>query len=70
MVERARLEQSGDEQTVTEETAPNFWFHYQYAILLTLKDNGMLSEGQLQYAEAALREQRRNSTAKMGGESP
>ena len=70
MAERARLVEITDGRAVTKDTDPDFWFHYQRAILLALKDNGILNEEQLLYAEAALQKQRRDSGAERGGDNP
>ena len=44
-------------RTVTRQTDPEFYFEFQRGVLLSLKERGMLTEMQLTYAEAALREQ-------------
>lgn len=63
MAERARLEQIRGGRAVTEETDPEFWFHIQRAVLLALKDDGILSEAQLPYAEEMLRQRCRGGGA-------
>ena len=70
MAERARLEQIRGGRAVTEETDPGFWFHIQRAVLLALKDDGILSEVQLPYAEEMLRQQCRGGGAGRGGDTP
>ena len=70
MAERARLEQVRNGRTVTEDTDPEFWFHVQRAILLALKDDGILSEAQLQCAEEMLRQRRRRGGVERGGDTP
>ena len=70
MAERARLEQIRGGRAVTEETDPEFWFHIQRAVLLALKDDGILSEVQLPYAEEMLRQQCRGGGAGRGGGTP
>lgn len=70
MAERARLEQIRGGRAVTEDTEPEFWLHIQRAILLALKDDGILSEAQLPYAEEMLRQQCRGGGAGRGGDTP
>lgn len=70
MAERARLAAVTDERPVTKDTEPDFWFHVQHAVLLALKDDGILSETQLQYAEAILCQRRRRGGAERGGGAP
>ena len=70
MAQWARLEQVRGVRTVTEDTEPEFWFHIQRAILLALKDDGILSEAQLPYAEEMLRQRRRRGGAGRGGSTP
>ena len=67
MTERARLEQIRGMRTVTEDTEPEFWFHIQRAVLLALKDDGILSDTQLQNAEKLLHQRRRRGGAERGG---
>ena len=70
MTERARLEQIRGMRTVTEDTEPEFWFHIQRAVLLALKDDGILSDTQLQNAEELLHQRRRRGGAGRGGDTP
>ena len=70
MAQWARLEQVRGVRTVTEDTEPEFWLHIQRAILLALKDDGILSEAQLPYAEEMLRQQCRGGGAGRGGDTP
>ena len=70
MTERARLEQIRGMRTVTEDTEPEFWFHIQRAVLLALKDDGILSDTQLQNAEELLHQRRRRGGAEGGGGTP
>ena len=70
MAQWARLEQIRGGRAVTEETDPEFWFHIQRAVLLALKDYGILSEVQLPYAEEMLRQQCRGGGAGRGGDTP
>lgn len=70
MAQWARLEQVRGVRTVTEDTEPEFWLHIQRAILLALKDDGILSEVQLPYAEEMLRQQCRGGGAGRGGDTP
>ena len=67
MAERARLEQVRDGRAVTKDTDPEFWFHIQRAILLALKEDGILSEAQLRQAEEILYQRRRRGGAERGG---
>ena len=67
MTERAMLEQVRGMRTVTEDTEPEFWFHIQRAVLLALKDDGILSDTQLQNAEELLHQRRRRGGAERGG---
>ena len=67
MTEQARLEQIRGMQTVTEDTEPEFWFHIQRAVLLAWKDDGILSDTQLQNAEELLHQRRRRGGAERGG---
>ena len=67
MTEQARLEQIRGMQTVTEDTEPEFWFHIQRAVLLALKDDGILSDTQLQNAEELLHQRGRRGGAERGG---
>ena len=57
MEERARLAGIDQDRTITKETDPEFWFQYQRAILLALKDDGILNEIQYRYAEDRLKDQ-------------
>ena len=70
MAERARLEQIRGGRAVTEETDPEFWFHIQRAVLLALKDDGILSDAQLRHAEEILHQRRRTGGAEGGGGTP
>ena len=67
MTEQARLEQIRGMRTVTEDTEPEFWFHIQRAVLLALKDDGILSDTQLQNAEELLHQRRRRGGTEGGG---
>ena len=51
MGDRIRLLGVTDEKFITQETDPAFWSMLQRAILLGLKDEGILSEVQYRYAE-------------------
>ena len=55
MEERARLTAVEEDQTITKENHAEFWFQYQQAILLALKDEGILNEVQYRYAEEKLK---------------
>ena len=66
MMERARLERIKGERAVARDTDPAFWFHIQRAVLLALKDEGILSEAQLPYAEMKL-QQRCGGDTERGG---
>ena len=67
MTEQARPEQIRGMRTVTEDTEPEFWFHIQRAVLLALKDDGILSDAQLRHAEEILHQRRRRGGAERGG---
>ena len=67
MAQWARLEQIRGGRAVTEETDPEFWFHIQRAVLLALKDDGILSDAQLRHAEEILHQRRRRGGAERGG---
>ena len=51
MAEQARLLDIENDREITKETDSQFLFEYQRAILLTLRDRGVLNETQYQYAE-------------------
>lgn len=51
----ARLVSISDHQIITRERDRQFWFEYQRAVLLGLKELGTLDEMQYQDAEAALK---------------
>ena len=70
MAQWARLEQIRGGRAVTEETDPEFWFHIQRAVLLALKDDGILSDAQLRHAEEILHQRRRRGGAEGGGGTP
>lgn len=57
MAERARLVVVEHDRDVTKETDSQFLFEYQRAILLELKDKGVLNEIQYRYAEEKLKKQ-------------
>lgn len=57
MVEQARLVKIENDREITKETDSQFLFEYQRAILLELKDRGVLNEIQCQYAEEKLKKQ-------------
>ena len=54
MWRRARLTEIQGVGAVNRESEPAFWRHLQRAVLLALKDEGLLDEGQLQWALAGL----------------
>ena len=70
--ERARLLRIEYDRKITKETDGQFLFEYQRAILLSLKDSGMLDEAQYRYAEGKLKNQlraynrQRNGTGERG----
>lgn len=76
MEERARLVGIEHDRRITKETDSQFLFEYQRAVLLTLKEDGVLDEAQYRYAEEKLRNQLRiylvnkGSSAGKGGEGP
>ncbi len=49
----------GQNQEITKETSGQFLFALQQALLLTLKEEGILDDAQCQWAEAYLEKQRR-----------
>lgn len=57
MAEQARLLGIENDREITKETDSQFLFEYQRAVLLTLKDKGVLNEIQYQYAEEKLKKQ-------------
>lgn len=57
MAEQARLLDIENDREITKETDSQFLFEYQRALLLTLKDKGVLNEMQYQYAEEKLKRQ-------------
>lgn len=57
MAEQARLLGIENDRKITKETDSQFLLEYQRAILLTLKDKGVLNEIQYQYAEEKLKKQ-------------
>ena len=59
MEERARLVRIEHDREITKETDSRFLFEYQRAILLSLKEGGVLNEAQYRYAEEKLRNQLR-----------
>ncbi len=59
MAEQARLAAIEHDREVTKETDNQFLFEYQRAILLELKDKGVLNEIQYRYAEEKLKKQLR-----------
>lgn len=57
MVEQARLVGVENDREITKETDSQFLFEYQRAILLAMKDAGILNEMQYRYAEETLKKQ-------------
>ena len=57
MAEQARLLDIENDREITKETDSQFLFEYQRAVLLTLKDKGVLNEMQYRYAEEKLKKQ-------------
>ena len=57
MAEQARLLGVENNREITKETDSQFLFEYQRAILLALKDKGVLNEIQYRYAEEKLKKQ-------------
>ena len=70
MTEQARLIKIENDREITKETDSQFLFAYQRAVLLTLKDKGILEEEQYQvfrtYPVCSVR--RTNLQYKPGGE--
>ena len=72
MAEQARLIEIKRNRKITKEADSQFLFEYQRAILLSLKDSGVLDETQYQYAEKKLKDQlqvyiRQNCAEEGGG---
>lgn len=57
MAEQAQLLDIENDREITKETDSHFLFEYQRAVLLTLKDKGILNEMQYRYAEEKLKKQ-------------
>ena len=57
MAEQARLVVTENDREITKESDSQFLFEYQRAILLELKDKGILNETQYRYAEEKLKKQ-------------
>lgn len=57
MAERARLVKVENDREITKENDSQFLFEYQRAVLLELKDKGVLNEIQYRYAEEKLKKQ-------------
>lgn len=57
MAEQARLLDIENDREITKETDSQFLFEYQRAVLLTLKDKGVLNEMQYRYVEEKLKKQ-------------
>ena len=57
MAEQARLVTTENDREITKESDSQFLFEYQRAILLELKDKGILNEMQYRYAEEKLKKQ-------------
>ena len=57
MAEQVRLLDIENDREITKETDSQFLFEYQRAVLLTLKDKGVLNEMQYRYAEEKLKKQ-------------
>lgn len=57
MAERARLVTIENDREITKEIDSRFLFEYQRAILLELRDKGILNEIQYRYAEEKLKKQ-------------
>ena len=57
MAEQARLLGVENDREITKETDSQFLFEYQRAILLELRDRGVLNEIQYRYAEEKLKKQ-------------
>ena len=75
MKEQARLVGIEHDHKITKKTDSQFLFDYQKAILLSLKDDGMLDEAQYRYAEGKLKNQlrayiRKQTSTEERGEKP
>ena len=60
----ARLVCMEHNQEITQQEYPQFWFEYQRAILLALKEQAILTEIAYQYAENQLKQQFRTAALK------
>ena len=75
MGEQARLVRVEHDRRITKETDSRFLFEYQRAVLLSLKDSGVLNEAQYRYAEEKLKNQlraysRKQNSTEGEGEKP
>lgn len=57
MAEQVRLVKIENDREITKENDSRFLFEYQRAVLLDLKDKGVLNEMQYRYAEEKLKKQ-------------
>lgn len=61
MYTTAKLVKVEDNQTITKDAYFDFFYELQCGVLLSLKEEGKLTEMQYRHAENALKEQRRES---------
>lgn len=59
MYTTVKLIKAEDNQTITRDAYVDFFYELQQGVLLSLKEDGKLSEMQYRNAEEALKEQRR-----------
>ena len=60
MFSTAKLTNVENNQIITKDVFFNFFYELQQGVLLSLKEDGKLTEMQYRNAEAALKEQRRS----------
>ena len=70
MGEQIRLLGVTDEKVITQKTDPEFWSMLQQAILLGLKDEGILSEMQYRHAEKNRKGKILNRLEEKGEQAP
>lgn len=71
MYTTAEFVRVNNDRPITRQSDPEFYFAFQLGVLLSLKEQGTLTETQFKYAQDALKEQRRaiiRSIAQQGGE--
>lgn len=66
-VQFSRLLSIDNNEEITEKTHYEFIYHLQGAVLLALREQGILNPVQYRYAEENLKQQRRDRTRKIFG---